>query len=355
MKQKYIFLISSILYLYSTFYTVQAAVDPNDVISSRVQSFMAQYQVPGVAVALYYQGKEYVRTFGVAHVRNQTPIATNTIFEIGSLTKVFTSTWLAYEAQQGTARLGCQLRQCLDYLRTHPNQLNPITLQQLATHTSSLPRETIVPGSADSERDLVNAFAQWSPPYPIGTRFLYSNVGYVFLGYALQDRTHKKFYDAVRTIILTPLKMTSTFIQVPNSLVSLYAQGYQQDGSSASRFTTTGVGTSGALRSTIKDMKEFLKANLNLIGSFQLKSAMQYAQQPFFPVDSGLTIGLGWQRPIIGGIEFINKDGGTAGFTSYIAMVPGKTMGVVLLVNKAGVPTVGTGRAILTDLVSSGA
>lgn len=350
--QKRFFLVSSILSLCFTFYKVQTA-DVDFILSSRIESFISQYQVPGVAVALYYQGREYVRTFGVAHAQKKNSVTVDTIFEIGSITKVFTSTWLALESLQGTTRIGHQLRQCLSYLRTNPNALNPITLQQLATHTSSLPLGVPIAGAANSEKDLVDAFAKWIPAYPIGTRFLYSNVGFVFLGHALQDRTGKKFFDAVKNLILNPLQMTSTFIQVPPALVSLYAQGYKKDGTSASRFTTLGVGSSGALRSSIKDMKQFLKANLNLIGSYQLKSAMQFAQQIFFRADKGLTVGLGWQRPLIGGIEFVNKEGGTAGFSSYIGMIPGKTMGIVLLVNKADVPTVSTGRAILTDLISS--
>lgn len=318
-------------------------------IDQAISAFMRQHDIPGVAVAVFDGHNERIHTYGVADRTSGTPVSGNTIFEIASVTKVFTTTSLALQVLQGNMGLNDPVSKYIPALANQLTGVGKVTLLHLATHTSSLPR---VGGNwqTGGPNKIYRFLQHWQPPYTVGTRYEYSNVAFGLLGYALEAVENRPYGEVIRNDILGPLGMGMTFTEVPESYLPQYAQGYNAEGKKATRRPHGYIPGSGAIRSTARDLLKFLKANMGVTGPEKLLKAMQFAQQPYFKVRDGFVMGLGWQRFDINGNLIIDKNGGVAGFTSYIGWIPEKQVGVVILTNKGKARTTSVGRKILQAL-----
>lgn len=129
------------------------------------------------------------------------------------------------------------------------------------------------------------------------------------------------------------------------------AQGYNKDGHLVHSTGKNIWPGGGALKSSVSDMLKFLKANLDLEGSEDVRMAMQLAQKGYFKVNSHLTLGLGWQRfHNENKVLIIDKNGGLEGFSTYIGMLPEEKTGIVILCNRGNTHITKIGRAILSEL-----
>lgn len=341
----YLVLLSSLLA-----FSEEVASDKQQVlIDKAITSFMQQHDVPGVAVAIVKGNNESIICYGLANKKHHAKVTENTLFEIASITKVFTTTALALNVLQGRMGLDDPISKYIPGLDAPSSAISKVTLLELATHNSSLPR---VGGSwrEGGLQKIISFLQHWQPNYSIGTRYEYSNLAFGLLGYALEAVEKKPYEEIIAEDILKPLGMNMTFTQVPESQLSQYAQGYNQKGYEAPRRIPGYLLGSGALRSTVKDMLKFLKANMGINTPENLLKAMHLAQQPFYKVRKHFIIGLGWQRFDFEGTLVINKNGGVTGFTSYIGWIPEKKIGIVILTNKGKARSTAVGRYLLTAL-----
>ncbi len=329
-------------------------------IKKSIQTFMQEKDIPGVSLAVVYKGQSYLFQFGWADRELKNPVTSSTIFAIGSITKVFTSTALAIEVLAHKTTLNAPL---INYLPINKQrvQIGRITLLELATHTSSLPRSLPPFKNKKEQPASVRQFlSRWTPSYPIGTRYAYSNLGFGLLGEAVANVAGMGYEQTIAQFITTPLQMDSTFAAIPPSLASRYAQGYLPTGARIQRpppiqphpYKPSFLPGGGALRSTNRDMLKFLEANLGLSGPAYLLQAMQLAQQGFFKVNQRLTLGLGWQRFQSAHGLILDKNGGVPGFSSYIGFKPEQKIGVVILANKSKTQITSIGRLLLKQLSS---
>lgn len=319
-------------------------------VNRMIEQEMQNKSIPGIAIALYYEEKGYLLNFGVANKKTKRLITQDSIFELASVTKIFTSTALAVEVLLGKMKLDDPVTKFLPEIR-RPRDLQSVTLAQLATHTSSLPRVPPPHGKQKYNHQKLMIFLQnWEAGYPIGSRYVYSNLGFGVIGNALAYVENENYGSVIKKLITEPLGMSSTFIHVPADLMDNYAQGYSPTGKPVRHYELNAWPAGGALRSTSRDMLKFLKANLDLEGPELLRNAMQLAQQGIFKVNENLTLSLGWQRFKKENLLIIDKNGGVPGFSSYIGMIPAKKMGIVILANKSKVQATGLGRKILLSL-----
>lgn len=324
---------------------------PIEMVDQMATDYMQKQGIPGMAIAAYYQGQGFIRCYGVIDQVTQRPVTPNTLFLLASITKVFTSTELALQVEQGRMQLEDSVTNYLPGIGRPRAPIHQVTLLQLATHTSSLPRD--LPPGRDGQRTmpLVLAFLQnWSPSYPIGSRYVYSNFGYGLLGLALENAAQTPYETLLRQDILNPLGMGSTSLIAPMQPLHQHAQGYLPNGQAAPQVAPFLLPGGGALRSTAHDMLQFLEASLGEKGPPSLLNAMQLAERGFFPVKETLTLGLGWQRALVKGQLIIDKNGGLPGFGSYIGMLPAQKIGVVVLANKSKIDSTRLGRLLLLQL-----
>lgn len=329
----------------------------NRLIETKVKPYIAATGAPGAAVAIFYRGQDYFYLYGFADQSKRTPVKQDTIFDLASVTKVFTTTLLAVEIQAGKLKLSDPIVKYLpDLASTRDLPIDTVTVRDLATHTASFPRQVEEFGVAKGkEQALMQKLKSWQPEYPVGTRYRYSNVSFGLLGLVTANAAGLSYPALLQKQLLDPLGMDDTMITVPPEKISLQALGYNARGQ-AEPFVTTYLYGGGSLRSSPADMLQFLKANLNVTETrapSSLLSAMQFAQQPEFEVKPAFVLGLGWQRLTRNNHLFITKNGANQGFTSFIGFSPEQKFGVVVLINRKKSKAGKLGNQVLDYLASA--
>jgi beta-lactamase class C len=322
-------------------------------VNKVVGPWKQQNAAPGVMVVIRINGKTMFFPLGEADQANHKPVTPDSIFELASITKVFTTTSLAMGVNSGKLQLNDTVGKTIPYLREHGGDIKGITLQQLATHTSGLPR---MPGrlhpGPQTKQDVLEWLAQWhiTSPAP-GTKDVYSNLGVGLLGYALEDVYKQPLMDLWSTQFLGPLGMQHTFFDVPDSSREFLVQGYNPRGKPVDPAPVAALPAAGRLKSSGRDMGIFLAASLGEISNAVVMNAMQLAQKPYFPASPRMTQGLAWQLLNIQGEKVIDKNGGLAGTSTYIGLLPEWRMGVVVMANKGKCGATAVGRKLLLALV----
>jgi CubicO group peptidase (beta-lactamase class C family) len=270
------------------------------ILMQRVDEF---HQSVGIVVGMI--GPDGRKTIGYGAPQKGDPRVVNgdTIFEIGSVTKVFTSLLLSDMVQRGQVALTDPVSKCLPAGVTVPQRNGKqITLQDLATHTSGLPR---LPSNL-KPKDLANPYANYSVaqlyeflssyqlPRDIGSEYEYSNLGGGLLGHVLALRAGTDYEALVRARITGPLDMKSTGIALPLEMQARMAAGHDGKLNRAANWDLPTLAGAGALRSTANDMLAFLAANLGY-GPSPLAPAMAAMLHVRRPTGTpGLDVALAW-------------------------------------------------------------
>ncbi len=343
-----------------SFNAFSSPLNVDALVQTEMKDLMQKEHIPGAAVLLYHQGQMHSYTFGVTDLKTRNPVNLDTIFELGSVTKTFITLLLAEEVQSGKVKLS-------DKLSLGSTSLNQISLLELATHTSSLPfNATGVPYNAENEKGALTQYLQtWTPPYPPGTVWSYSNLGFGLLGMDLAEINHQSLDQLLKEKILTPLQMTHSGLQtfaLPDK-----ATGYRKDGKVAVSNDEPGLlGAAWAMKSSPKDMENYLRAALELPGTPEnIDSAMKLTQMAYLQNPENLMkFSLAWvitplsnltsrdlnqvqtshnfnpqkiqflKPPTLISDGLISKTGATDGFRSYIGLLPDSEEGIVILINR---------------------
>ncbi|MEE8572659.1 MAG: serine hydrolase [Gemmatimonadota bacterium] len=262
----------------------------------------------------------------------------NTVFEIGSITKVFTSLLLADMVERGEVAFDDPIEDYLPSSVEVPTRNGrSIGLEDLATQISGLPRMPNNFAPADpsnpyadySVEQLYEFLSNHTLRRDIGAEYEYSNYGVGLLGHILELRAGMSYEELVEQRIAERLGMPATRITLtPDRLAAGHA------GSAVvSNWDIPTLAGAGALRSTARDMLTFLSANLGLTQS-ELLGAMQATHRPRHSAGSpNMQIGLGWHVRTGGSREIVWHNGGTGGYRSFAGFVNETQTGVVVLTN----------------------
>ncbi|MEV0384760.1 serine hydrolase domain-containing protein [Nonomuraea sp. NPDC050643] len=294
-----------------------------------------------VVVAAVAGGSTEIRGAG------QAGTAPGTLFEIGSVTKVFTALTLARLAGQGVVGLDEPLAALLpEGTRVPSRDGKEITLRQLASHTSGLPRlpkgmllqALLRPSKPDpyagcTAEFLLTGLAATRLGATPGHRFRYSNLGAGLLGLALAHRAGTDYETLVVREICTPLGMTDTGVADGRARL---VRGHDRRRRPVPPWHLAGLAGAGGLRSTAADLVTFVRAHL-APDSSAIGEAIRLSRQSEHRINSFAWIHLGWmgQRSHErqgGGLQ-IWHNGRTGGFSSFVGFDPEKEVGVVVLGN----------------------
>ncbi len=299
-------------------------------------------QSVGIVIGVIEPAGRRVVAYGSLEKGDKRPLDGDTIFEIGSVTKVFTSLLLADMVQRGEVALSDPVAKYLPAgVRMPERSGRQITLQDLATHTSGLPR---LPSNL-APKDPANPYADYSVDQlyqflssyqltrDIGSHYEYSNLGGGLLGQVLSRRAGMDYETLVRTRICEPLGMKSTRITLPTDMKARFAVGHNPAQEAVANWDLPTLAGAGALRSTANDLLSFLAANLGYTKS-PLAPAMAAMLTARRSTDMpGLEIALGWHILTRDGHEIIWHNGGTGGFRTFIGFDSKNRVGVVALSN----------------------
>lgn len=337
-----------------------------------ISTFLENNVIPGMVVAVVDEDGSYIFSYGYQGVDKHKKITPDTIFEIGSISKVFTGLLLAEAVDSGAVTLETPIRSCVPAEFDAGQEFyDQITLGHLTTHTSGLPR---LPKTLDftirgymagwsggnpyakvTREKLFTYLSRTAVPKSIGTDFSYSNYGVGLLGTCLSSQKDLSYEEALRRIVTAPLGMINTSIHLTPEQEALFTPGYRgylRVGSfvlgmkSKPWLMGDGLAGAGGIRSSGTDMLRFLEACIAAELEF-----MPLAKTPIFSVDEGSDIGMGWlvDRGLLENQTAIWHNGQTGGFNSYIGFLADKPRGVFVIANTtANIQSLG--EEILTAL-----
>ena len=271
------------------------------------------------------------------------PLDASSVFEIGSISKVFTATLLAEMVQDGTVKLDDPVQKYLPAgVRLPTRNGKAITLGMLSEQNSGLPR---MPGNFHPA-DPTNPYADYTTQqmyeflsgYTLkrdpGEKFEYSNLGVGLLGSVLASIAGKSYEELARERIFAPLGMTHTAITLTPWMQSHLALGHNEAGSVVANWDLPALAGAGAIRSTAEDMLKFAAANLHPDRGV-IQQSMAFAQTGRAAA-GGDSIGLNWITSRRAGPPIVWHNGGTGGYRTFLGLQPSTHRAVVILTNTTG-------------------
>jgi CubicO group peptidase (beta-lactamase class C family) len=315
------------------------------ILIERIDTF---HQGVGIVVGVIDAQGRRVISYGRLDQGDGRPLNGDTMFEIGSVTKVFTSLVLADMVQHGEVALSDPVAKYLPAEVKVPERGGrAITLVDLATHTSGLPRlpsnlrpkDSANPYADYTAEQLYQFLSTYQLTRDIGSQFEYSNLGGGLLGLALARRAGTDFEALVRSRITVPLGMASTGITLSPEMRARLAVGHDAQLKPVSNWDFAALAGAGALRSSVNDMLTFIAANLG-----DVKSPLAPAMASMLSVrrpTAGLgdsEIGLAWIIKKSSDDELVWHNGGTGGYRSFIGYDAKTRVGIVVLSNTFTAP-----------------
>lgn len=342
--------------------TSMAATDLRKVVDSHVGPLMQQQGIAGLSVAVANKGKVQYFNYGVANKDKQQPVTQDTLFEIGSVSKTFTATLGGYAEASGKLQLSDKASQHLAALKG--SAFDRISLLQLATYTpGGLPLQ--FPDAADNADAMIGYFQHWKPAYAPGAQRLYSNPSIGLFGYLSAQSLGQPFNTAMEKTLLPKLGLKNTYVSVPADKADAYAQGYDKQDKPVRVGPGALDGEAYGIKTSTQDLAHYVMVNMRpQTLEKPLQQAIATTHTGYYTVN-GMTQGLGWEsypypitlQALMDGnstpmamephnVKWLNpaqaqpanvlynKTGSTGGFGAYVAYVPSRDIGVVILANK---------------------
>lgn len=331
-------------------------------LPEHVEPFLSEwretYDVPGVAVAVVdASGRVYEQGLGLRDRDAGAPVTPATLFAVGSLAKPVTALAVLRLVDRGALGLDDEIREYLDVLTDVPGE--PITVRELLSHSSGLPRDFVAQFKARNEdRDLwtyvEGATDQRLTDRP---RYMYSNSGYFALGRLVEAVDGRTYDTFVEETVFEPLGMDRSAVDPAALDADDAATGYREtDDGLEPAPVDHDAGASGGLVSSVTDLAALVRCVLNdghLDGtrllSADLVDEMCRLQSPTLPTDDGTThgYGYGWELDDFLGETLVGHRGGIGVSGGYVGLLRDRGVGVALAYNSVGQPTVPYGRGTL--------
>ena len=269
-------------------------------------------------------------------------VDTAAVFEIGSITKAFTTSLLQDMVDRREVRLEDPVARFLPASVTMPQRSGrQITLLDLATQSSGLPRmpsnfaprDQRNPYADYSVRQMYEFLSSYQLPRDVGAEYEYSNLGMGLLGHALALQARTSYEDLVRRRILAPLRMRETAITLTPAMRARLAPGHDAEGSVVPNWDLPTLAGAGALRSTASDMLTFLAANLDSMATPLSRTFARTHGERRGTNNPNLKMGLGWHILARPNGNIVWHNGGTGGYRTFAGFDPVRRLGVVVLSN----------------------
>jgi CubicO group peptidase (beta-lactamase class C family) len=310
-----------------------------------IAQFMTEFHLPGLAVGIQ-RGSDLLHEgyYGLANLEHNVPISAVTVFEIASVTKLFTSQAILRLVQDGRIGLDDPVSR---YVTNLPETWQPITIRHCLAHQSGIPNYTAVKRywqitREDKSHEDVLALVRDLPlNFAPGTRHAYDNTGFYLLGMVIEMVTQQPYGEFLRETIFAPLNMTHTLANDYDRIVPHRAQGYTYGNDSMHNkrfYDISNTFSAGILLSTVRDLLKWAKAlhsdailnpaSRDLWWTPHLSQARN-EQTSSYPY----TLTLGWfivDDPIV---QFYGHNGGIEGFASAFLHVPSSDISAVVLTN----------------------
>jgi CubicO group peptidase (beta-lactamase class C family) len=322
-----------------------------------VVATMKQFKVPGVSVAIVRDGQIILsKGYGYRDVEGQLPVTSKTLFAIGSVTKSFSVTMLGTLVDEGKLEWDKPIRDYYPAFRMHdPVATEEMTMRDLVTHRSGLPRHDLVWYTQDiSREEVIERLRYLEPNKPFRSTYQYNNLMFMTAGYLGGQLSGGTWEQAVQKRVLDAIGMSGTNFSVGDSQKSPdFAQPYRKDRKTQlvykiPFYVQGAVGPAGEINSNADDLARYLIFHLSL-GSIDGKqiisknNALQMqtpqmaipGQSPFKEF-GGASYGMAFDITTYRGHALIQHGGAIDGFRASFKFLPNDKAGVIVLANLDG-------------------
>lgn len=307
-------------------------------IDANLEKTVSQSPLAGLSLALQVDREPYyTQSYGMANIETGRAVDKETIFQVGSITKTFTSASILQLVEKGKIRLDESISTYIDEL---PSEADDILVLHLLSHTSGLPNLEETNIRIDYEYSytpdeviqiLIDEFPELR--FEPGSQFHYSNLGYFLLGFIIEEITGLSYYDYLEVNILEPLDMKSISpcIDVGGSI----ARGYKVSGEElvpADPTNLTLAYAAGGLCSNAQDLLKWYEnlSSGNVVGMDEFEDM---TSPVLLPDGTQLESGLGFIVGDFLGEEAIGHIGRTSGYESFLTHFPDKELTIVIVSN----------------------
>jgi serine-type D-Ala-D-Ala carboxypeptidase/endopeptidase len=313
------------------------ALDLRPSFDAAARRLIKEQATTGFVVGIVRRGETQVVPYGETRKGSGIAPDGDTLYEIGSITKLFTGIVLADAVRREQVRLEGPVQEYLPPEASMPRRGEPITLRHLVTHTSGLPRR---PDNMPM-RDPLNPYADYSVEqmyaflrrHPLRSppgRYEYSNLATGLLGHVLALKEQKELEQLMIERILAPLAMQDTRFVPHRGMLERLAPPHDAGLQPVKNWDLPTLGGAGGLRSTVNDMLKFIAANIARDNT-PLGHAVRLSHTRLYTLPDGKGIGYAWRITRDDGIVF--HTGTTGGYRAFVAVAPDRATGVVALTN----------------------
>ena len=307
-----------------------------DNVDDLVKTAMKKHQIPGISLKVVHDGVEIKsECYGFANLEWNVPVTTDTVFEIGSVSKQFTAACILLLAQDGKLSVNDPISK---YLTNTPSAWSNITIRHLLTHTSGVTNYDSLDGFELRQHMTQRQFIEKLGVHPLdfqpGESWHYSNSGFNLLGYIIENVSGQNYWNFLRTRILSPLGMNCTTDREPSTVIPKRATGYEFKNHSAINrgYDLTDLFAAGAIVSTAPDL---VKWDAALDGDNLLSAKTKELWWTPVTLKNGKiqNYGFGWFLDPLDGHRNIGHNGATSGFSASNQRFPNDKLTIVLLCN----------------------
>ncbi|MFC3124469.1 class C beta-lactamase [Pseudoroseomonas globiformis] len=330
------------------------------VVGRHFEPLLAAHAVPGMSIAVLHRGDAHLFSYGTTSAAGGDKVTDSTLFELGSISKIFTATLGGLAEALGRIAPGDHPGQHLPDLRGTP--IDAATLLQLGTYTAGgLPLQ--FPDGLQGEAAILRFFSAWRPEALPGTQRRYSNPSIGLFGHVAARAMGGAYAELAERELFPALGLRDTYIHVPRAAMPRYAWGHGRNGDPIRVAAGPLDAEAYGVKSTAADMLRFLQAQLHPDGlPSALRHAIAITHEPRYR-SGALVQALGWERyswpaplerllegnspamalqphrvetpvPQNGRGTLLNKTGSTNGFGAYVALLPEHGTGLAMLANR---------------------
>ncbi len=317
-------------------------------LDASINSSMKEWKVPGAAVAIVKdQSIVYMKGFGIRELGKSDPVTPDTLFDIGSCTKAFTSAAIAILVDEGKMQWDGKVDEYIPFFHLQDSLADEnVTIRDLLTHRTGVPSTDLLwyvyPEA--SREELIRRLAYAHPNAGFRTKFQYQNMMYVAAGYAVGQVAHSTWDDFVRTRIFQPLGMNGSDTSSTDAEKSSdHASPHEENPDGSVKVipwhNIDNAGPAGSINSSARDMAKWMTLQLNdgMYDGKQLisKKNVREMQSPqmvidsegeiptvFFPDSTQLSYGLGWFVQQYRGHQLVLHAGDIDGFSTMVVLIP---------------------------------
>ncbi|MCK8680680.1 serine hydrolase domain-containing protein [Streptomyces lichenis] len=306
--------------------------------ADRLAALAADSRVPGASLAFWYEGETHACATGVLNTATGAAARTDSLFQIGSVTKVWTATQLMLLVEEGRLTLDTPVAEVLPEFRVRdPGATAAITPRHLLTHTSGIDGDLFLDTGRgdDCLRRYVEACAELEQTFPVGDAHSYGNSGFVIAGRLVERLTGRVWDQDLRERICEPLGLTHTWTLPEDVLRFGAAVGHDEHGAVVERWSLPrSVGPAGLICARAADVVAFGRAHLTPGALLADPAALRRPQVDLVnPHTGGRQWGIGWSLDEWDGHRVVSHTGDTIGQHAVLWMLPELGTVIAALVN----------------------